>query len=200
MQTNTREIILAILIKHPDSSAGEISRQLLMTKANVQYHLFHLLEEGLVVSETKHKSGRGRPSLVFRPTITSRPDNYLQLAEALLKHIQMSAETSPQDWPKEIANLLIALPEHSGNLTERLVKSMGWFTEHKYQARWEPRPSGAQVLLNNCPYAALIQQYPELCKMDQFLLENSLSNPVKIIYTMADPGKSLVPPCVFRIV
>jgi predicted ArsR family transcriptional regulator len=46
--------------------------------------------------------------------------------------------------------------------------------ELNYQAHWEARADSPIIILGKCPYAPIIDQYPELCVMDKHLLETLL--------------------------
>jgi predicted ArsR family transcriptional regulator len=51
--------------------------------------------------------------------------------------------------------------------------------ELQYQARWEASAWGPRLILGHCPYAAIVSDHPELCRMDAFLLETKIGKPVE---------------------
>jgi predicted ArsR family transcriptional regulator len=59
-----------------------------------------------------------------------------------------------------------------------------------YMARWEAGAEGPRVILGMCPYAALIEKHPELCRMDTAMLSAYLGQDVK-------QRTKLSPVCVF---
>jgi predicted ArsR family transcriptional regulator len=51
--------------------------------------------------------------------------------------------------------------------------------EMHYQSRWEAGAEGPRVLFGRCPYAAVIEKHPELCRMDVNVLGNALGRELK---------------------
>ncbi len=63
-------------------------------------------------------------------------------------------------------------------VTKRLVRAVARLNELHYQARWEASAAGPRAILGHCPYAAIVAEYTELCRMDAFLLETMFSSSV----------------------
>jgi predicted ArsR family transcriptional regulator len=63
-------------------------------------------------------------------------------------------------------------------VTKRLVRAVARLNELHYRARWEASAAGPRVILGHCPYTAIVADYPELCRMDAFLLETRLGSAV----------------------
>jgi predicted ArsR family transcriptional regulator len=61
-----------------------------------------------------------------------------------------------------------------------------------YQARWEAGAEGPRIILGQCPYAAVIGNHPELCRMDMSLLEGMLD-------TQVEQRVKLGPMCIFLV-
>lgn len=177
---STRERILAYLEEHHTASVGLLSRVLRLTPANIRYHLGVLMDEGLVERVSRDQSQpikRGRPAPLFCLTTTAVPDNFPLLCSALLHVILAETSTAEIDQKLQAVAAQMAGPELPGALAstrpvQRLNKSVAFFTGHGYRARWEASPSGPRVLFRGCPYAAIIDQHPELCRLDRFLLES----------------------------
>jgi len=64
------------------------------------------------------------------------------------------------------------------NLTQRLTQAVQHLNQLNYQARWEAHADGPRLILGHCPYAAIIDRHPELCRIDSHLLEQLLGQPV----------------------
>jgi hypothetical protein len=61
-----------------------------------------------------------------------------------------------------------------------------------YQARWEAGAEGPRIIFGLCPYAAIIEKHPELCRMDTALLG-------KMLGREAEQRLKLAPVCMFML-
>ena len=68
----------------------------------------------------------------------------------------------------------VPVGERSGPIIRRLAQAMTRLNELHYRARWEAHAQGPRVIFEHCPYAAILEKHPELCRMDGFLLEELL--------------------------
>jgi len=89
-------------------------------------------------------------------------------------------------------------PGHDTPLPRRLTLAVDRFNELHYQARWEAGIDGARFILGHCPYAAIVAEYPELCRMDAYLLEQRSGSPVEQMAKLQPSAKGY-PFCVFRV-
>ena len=170
----TRDRILTYLGKHPPSSAGEISRYLEMTPANIRYHLDILVEEGLVCGSGERPAGGvGRPILLFSLTSDSLGNNLSPLLEALLSELNDSE--NQEQTINQITEILIkGKLERKRSRVQRLNEGIEFLNSMHYHASWEARPQGPQVELRHCPYQDLAQKHPILCQFDEKLLQGIL--------------------------
>ena len=53
--------------------------------------------------------------------------------------------------------------------------------ELRYEAHWEAHAESPRIFLGQCPYATIIDQHPELCRIDKYLLEGILDCKVEQI-------------------
>ena len=124
-----------------------------------------------VVGQTE-PDGRGRPTHIYMLTRTAQPDGLAALARALLD--ELSATRNPAQREARLGRVAEVLRADAGaeggHLTQRLNAAVGRMTELNYHAHWEARAAGPQVILGNCPYAAIIEEHPELCHMDAAML------------------------------
>ena len=62
------------------------------------------------------------------------------------------------------------------NMSKRLAQTIEHLNQLNYQAKWEAGAEGPHILFGHCPYAAIIEKYPELCKMDAAMLTACLDS------------------------
>ena len=171
----TRQRILNHLKKTRAASAREIARALDLTAPNVRHHLGVLAADKRVEAAPNDKqAGRGRPEKYYSlPTITLG-DNLPALAEALL------AEAGSQVNWEAIARRLAGESDPAQTPpSTRLRNLVGKLNSMHYQARWEAGAEGPRILFERCPYAAVIDGHPELCRMDAILLAGYLGMEVR---------------------
>jgi len=65
-----------------------------------------------------------------------------------------------------------------------------------YHARWEAGPEGPRIIFSHCPYAAIIEKHPELCKMDEAMLRELMGQPATQMFKIGKEGSSV---CVFVV-
>jgi DeoR family suf operon transcriptional repressor len=165
----TRTKILEILAVQRLATAAELSRALQVTEADARHHLGLLVKDKLVEQAgTNPTGGRGRPRTVYRLTLTAQPDNIAGLASALLLARRGAEQTNML---RHAASQLGAALPAAPNAGPRLYAAVQRLNELHYQAHWEAHAEAPIIQLGNCPYAPLIQEHPELCQMDKFLLE-----------------------------
>jgi len=178
MEAATRDRILESLRLSPNSSVEELSRLLNLTRADIRYHLNALLDAGLVVQMplVTHLAGnpRGRPAKTYQLSAAARADSLAALAHVLLSMIQDA--DSAENGLQTLADRLFPASALSGfepHLSQRLNEVIQTINQRPYQARWEAHAAGPLVFFhNNCPFAAIIRQHPELCQVDRLSLEN----------------------------
>lgn len=168
-----RQKVLAHLKKTRSASAREIARALKMSAPNVRHHLSVLKSDGRVeFVSVNNREGRGRPEKLYSLSQAALGDNLSALANALLTvagpRLNVEAVASRMLDSAQFANLPI--PKRLALLVEKL-------NEMHYQAHWEAGADGPRVIFGRCPYSQVIEQHPELCKMDAALLGISLGRP-----------------------
>lgn len=175
---STRQQIIDHLRIRRIASAPELAQALGVTAANVRHHLSILLEEGAVLfAGQRRKTGRGRPTSLYALARRSQEHNLDGLASALLQVLDTlhSQDARPLALHK-VATLIVGGKQPpEGSLTQRLYACIKHLNSLNYRARWEAHSTGPQLVLENCPYAAVIAKHPELCQMDKYLLEELLN-------------------------
>lgn len=199
--TTARHKVLAFLTKHRTSSAREISRGLKMSAATVRHHLRVLLSDGRLESASvRVRATRGRPEKVYSIPRAALGDNLSMLSEALLAEagrgvapaIQLRVQQRMEALAKRLAgeSNFASLPA-----AKRLNLTVEKLNQMKYHARWEAGAVGPRVIFGHCPYAAIIANHPELCRMDAALLKELIGAPAAPLATIREGGSS----CVFAM-
>ena len=174
MPITTRQKILDYLKRNRTVSSREIARALQMTPANARHHLGILAADGRVEAISQRQVGRGRPEKVYRQAGTLVGDNLSVLVDALLAEADGRVEMEAIG--KRLAGEIKGTDQP---LMRRLTSTIEDLNGMHYQARWEAGAQGPRIVLGNCPYSAVIEQHPELCKIDSALLENFMGGEVR---------------------
>lgn len=204
----TRQQIIDHLTSRRLSSAQEISRALRMTPANARHHLAILQDEGVVEpAGLQAVAGRGRPSRLFRLVQPAHRHSLDSLASALLQELAERLPPEEQEpCLQSLARRLCKKPPlrssgeqvQSRRLPQALFEAVQRLNELNYAARWEARPQAPRLILGRCPFAAILDSHPELCRMDAFLLEELAGARVEQTARLAPDGQG-GRQCVFLI-
>ena len=190
--TTARQKVFAHLMKTRTASAREISRALKMSAPTVRHHLRVLVSDGrLELMSARGRDGRGRPEKVYSLPRAALGDNLSALADALLGEV--GAGFSAEALAKRLAG---DVSFTSQPVAKRLNLVVEKLNQMNYHARWEAGAEGPRVIFGHCPYAAVIAKHPELCKMDESMLEEFMGQSATQIAKIGKDG-SLI--CVFAI-
>lgn len=180
----SRKLILDYLERNPYTSPAELSRALQMTSANIRHHLGVLVEQGAVeVVARRLPQGRGRPASLYALSSQAHRHNLEALASALLgillNHLPPESQKTAL---REIATRLVGSETHTSttSLTQRLTQAVRHLDRMGYKARWEAHSQAPWLVLGHCPYAAILPDHPELCRLDAALLESLIGHPVEL--------------------
>jgi len=187
-----RQKVLTYLHKTRTASAREISRSLKMSAPTVRHHLRVLVSDGrLEMTSVRGRDGRGRPEKVYSIPRAMLGDNLSVLSDALL------VETGSRVKMETLAKRLIGeLNIQSQPVAKRLNLLVERLNQMKYHARWEAGSQGPRVIFGHCPYAAIIGNHPELCKMDEALLKQLMGQTAEQLTKIGQDGSSI---CVLAI-
>lgn len=194
MPITTRQKILNYLKRNRTVSSREIARALHMTPANARHHLGILAGDGRVEVINQRQVGRGRPEKVYRLSGALVGDNLSALVDALLT--EADGKIGMDALGVRIAGEGVVGGQP---LMHRLVSTVARLNAMHYQARWEAGAEGPRIVLGNCPYAAVIEKHPGLCRMDTALLAKLLDGEVRQTAKL-ERGAGGVPYCVFVFV
>jgi predicted ArsR family transcriptional regulator len=166
----TRQRIINHLRKTRAASTREIARALNLTAPNVRHHLVVLASDGRLETVTTAKQGsRGRPEKFYSLSGAVLGNNLPALTGAILLEAGSNI-----NW-EAIARRLVGTESVSHlPAAARLRALVEKLNEMHYQSRWEAGAQGPRVLFERCPYAAIIDGHPGLCRMDALLLSGYL--------------------------
>ena len=200
MKPTTRLRILDHFRKHQSASVRELSRLLGMTGANIRHHLAVLESNDLIEIVGQRKEGRGRPMHVYGLSRRVLGDGLDKLAGTLFDvWLDGVADERREKDLRSLAERLAGGAESKAPVMKRLVRAVERLNELHYQARWEASAAGPRLILGHCPYAAIVADHPELCRMDAFLLETRLGASVEQTAKLQLSDKGL-PFCAFLMV
>lgn len=190
--TTARQKILAYFNKTRTASTREISRALKMSAATVRHHLRVLAADGrLEMTSRPGNDGRGRPEKIYSLPRAALGDNLAVLSDVLL------TEAGPGVQMETLVKHLIAASNFAGQpLARRLNLTVEKLNQMNYHARWEAGSEGPRIIFSHCPYAAIIEKHPELCKMDEAMLREWMGQPATQLFKTGKEGSSV---CVFAI-
>lgn len=196
-----RKQILEILKEHGEgATVAELAETLEMAPVSVRHHLDILQGDNLIgVNRVDRKGAVGRPQQVYALTSEARnhfPNNFAALATHLVtqikEHLPPEQVTSAfRSMAREIA---AEFPPPTAVVDEqaletRLGQVAQFLSQRGYLARWERvADNGHAVYLlhkHNCPYCGVSAGHPELCFMDQVLIDELVGQPCQRIQSMA---------------
>ena len=187
-----RQKVLSYLHKNRTASAREISRALKLSAATVRHHLRVLISDGrLEISSVRRRERRGRPEKVYSLPRAALGDNLPALADALL--VEAGSAVRMEALAKRLAG---KSNFESQPLAKRLNLTIEKLNQMNYHAHWEAGSAGPRIIFSHCPYAAVIEKHPELCRMDEALLEEWMGEPAAQIFKTGKDGSSV---CIFAI-
>jgi predicted ArsR family transcriptional regulator len=197
----TRQRLLEILHERHSVTVNELSRLLRVTPANVRHHLEVLVSEGVIeMMGRKPSHGPGRPVQVYGLTRQASSHNLDGLAKALFKTLDKTAKQDAQNQPmQDLAEMLAITTEPMPTSpTQKLSRTVQRLNEMNYHARWEAAAQGPRIVFSHCPYATILSDHPELCKVDRLMLEAFLGQQVHQTARL-ELGSQGLPQCVFLL-
>jgi predicted ArsR family transcriptional regulator len=190
--TTARQKVLSYFEKSRTASGREIARALKMSAATVRHHLRVLVSDGrLELDSLRGRDGRGRPEKIYTLPKSALGDNLSALSDALLT--EANSAISIEALARRLAGEVSFADEP---LVKRLNQTVEKFNEMNYHAHWEAGSEGPRVLFGHCPYAAILEKHPELCKMDVTLLKEWMAQPARQIFRTGREGSTV---CVFVV-
>ncbi len=180
-----RRHIMEFLKESKGATVAELADKLAMAPVSVRHHLDVLQGDNLIcVERIERKGSVGRPQLIYALTAEATnyfPNNFASLAGNLVRHIkqilpQEQVECAFRALAHEFAGEIGCDKLEDGTFEARLQRVTDFLNERGYLSHWERVSDDAEdgYLLHkcNCPYAGISGQHPELCLMDQVLIDD----------------------------
>jgi predicted ArsR family transcriptional regulator len=202
-EQSTRARVARLILENGPVSAAALGSTLGLTPAAVRRHLDHLLEGGLIESQTARvygNRGRGRPARVFAITDAGRSafeHTYDDLAASALRFL---AERAGPDAVAEFARRQVAELERKYRpvvdaapdagkvkaLAQALSADGYAATASAMRAGQKAGvAAGEQLCQHHCPVAHVAAEYPQLCEAETEAFGRLLGTPVQRLATIA---------------
>lgn len=199
MKVTARKRILAIIKKHQPTTVSEICVYLNFHPANVRHHLSILKSDRLIEEiGSRPKGGRGRPETIYSISRVFQDQGLENLVTGILCLLKGSLKEDAID--QTLRDLAHRLAENAGDIrnspiTKRLSICVVHLNKLHYQAQWEAGPSGPRIKLKNCPYWKIVEQFPDLCRMDNYLIEELSGVKLKQTSKLEEDERGLLECC-----
>jgi predicted ArsR family transcriptional regulator len=194
---STRSAILDLIAEFRVAGSQELAGRLALTPAAIRYHLSALLSSGQIqVAPPPRRVARaGRPE-VFYCLPPARASN--NLPALCLAFLRLRLNPEPISWDNLASQMVDGIEDAPQGMSHRLVKTVACLNGMQYNANWEAGPRGPRLRLRNCPYAAIWEQAPELCALDEAILHRLTGRPWRLVqhinYNASTPSS-----CLFEI-
>lgn len=183
----TRDQILQILLQQPRCTINDLADAVGINPISVRHHISKLEALGQVTSE-EEKHGVGRPRRVYFLTSSGMeefPQRYLTLSIRLLEQLK---DTLPEKTViklfKEIAADMV--DDHTAQIDltrldfkERLSLISTLLENEGFTIEIEETDDGFQIKETSCPYMHVGEEHPEICLVDQTIIEKVLAIPIQ---------------------
>lgn len=179
---STRDQILNTLKSRGQTTIADLAEGLGISPVSVRHHLSALLAQGLIRSaEVRHNARAGRPQLVYSLTdaaLERFPAKYMRLSERLLDELKAAL---PPDAIERMFTRIAeeAVLEYAPRLTNKtLAEKMDVLVEilgaEGFMAEWNKAGERFSLTEHNCPYLRIGQRHPEVCAIDQTMIQHIL--------------------------
>jgi DeoR family transcriptional regulator, suf operon transcriptional repressor len=198
---STRDQVLHIIKTNGPSTVAALANALSISPVSVRHHLSSLLAEGMIRS-AEVRRGVGRPHLVYSLTELAHerfPAKYLRLSERLLSELK---STLP---PQALEDMFARMAEdmvadyaarlEGKSIEDKMLVLMEVLGAEGFMARWNRTGETISLTEYNCPYLHIGQRHPEICAIDQSVIQHMLNASVEKTTCMLNGDDN----CVFLI-
>ncbi|HCU58065.1 MAG TPA: hypothetical protein DF984_07595 [Anaerolineaceae bacterium] len=181
---STREKIMQTLLAFPGSTINDLAEAVGINGISVRHHLTSLEADDLVTS-TEKRHGVGRPHLVYAITdkgLEQFPTSYLRLSRKLLEQLKQHMTSGEiegifknigveiaQSYSEEIKNK---------SLDERMILLKPVLMREGFIIDIKKNGQTYSLSSLSCPYYRIAPDHPEICAMDNALIQTFLNVPV----------------------
>ncbi len=200
---STRIRILEYLQQKQTATTSELSHVVGCTAANIRHHLHILLSEGVIkVAGTRRTHKRGRPVMIYQLEEHAVQSNITAFIDALIEVFIRSQPVEKHPTLLRMIALQILSTKTEFQIPRtipgKLIHAIQLLNDLNYKARWEARHHAPVIIFGHCPYRQIVEKHPELCMLDQQILElliqSNISQAAKL-----DPDISGLPQCIFNL-
>jgi predicted ArsR family transcriptional regulator len=183
--SSTREQILRTIKAHNQATVAGLAETLHISAVSVRHHLATLQAEGLVrSSEVRH--GVGRPHLAYSLTEAAQerfPARYMRLSGRLMDELKASLppQALEEMFTRMAEGMVAEYAERlSGkSLDEKMNLLMELLGTEGFMARWNKTGETISLTEYSCPYLAIGHRHPEVCAIDQTVIQQVLNADVQ---------------------
>jgi DeoR family suf operon transcriptional repressor len=186
---------------HGRVTVAELAARTQISPVSVRHHLTSLQAEGLVKS-TEVRQGVGRPRLVYSLTEAGQerfPARYLRLSERLLDQLKTTLPPAAlEEMFTRMAEGMVAeyTARFAGkSLEEKMALLMDLLGTEGFLAKWNRTGETISLTEYSCPYLRIGQRHPEVCAIDQTVIQQLLNASVEKTTCVLDGADR----CVFVI-
>jgi predicted ArsR family transcriptional regulator len=174
---------IVTLLRRSSRTVDELAQTLDLTHTAVRAHLAALERDGLVQQRSERR-GSGKPSSVYDLTEASEylfPKSYGQLLDQLLdvlgeRKSAADVETLLREVGRRIASQWTIPP---GDLRVRLDEAAEVLNELGGLMERETEGKTLCIRGYRCPFAAVVQEHPEVCDLAETLLSELVGVPIQ---------------------
>ena len=116
---------------------------------------------------------RGRPVQLYSLVEQISRHNLVNLVNGLLSILEEGRSKEERDQLLKHLAGWMAKDSRSPSLSsgQRYYHAIQFLNTMNYKARWEAHAKAPHVIFSHCPYSAVLQDHPEMCRLDAYLLE-----------------------------
>jgi predicted ArsR family transcriptional regulator len=198
----SRQRLFQYLEKKQVVTVQDISLALKMTPANARHHLSILIDQGNVEVVGKLiGKGRGRPFMLYKSVKPSLNNNLVDLTRILIQELFKSKSNRDREQQlKIIAHKLINWDIPNSKQQYKILNdTVHQLNQMNYNARWEAHHEAPHIILDNCPYLEIVGDFPEICKINKYILEEMLRKKVSQTVKLESTKSGFIR-CVFIVI
>lgn len=185
--SDIRNLVLNTLLKRQRCTINELAEVAEINPISMRHHIAKLEGEGLVASQVV-RQGVGRPHHVYFLTnagMEKFPQRYLTLSIRLLEQLKENLPNKTvQKLFKEIASGMV--DDHTAqidivdlDLDERVDLITQLLQTEGFSIEISSLDGAVQIKENSCPYKHVGHEHPEICLVDETIIEKVLNTDIE---------------------
>lgn len=199
----TRIKILEYLQQKQTATTTELGHVIGLTEANIRHHLHILLSERVIkIAGTRRTHKRGRPVMIYQLEEHAIQSNINALIEAIIEVFIRSQPVDKHPTLYRMIALEIISSETEYQIPKtipgKLIYAIQRLNDMNYNARWEAHSQAPMIIFRRCPYRQIVDHHPEICVIDQQILELLIESNVSQLDKLS-PDISGLPQCIFNL-